>query len=69
MANVQERYLVDEHGERFAVVLTLEEYDKMVQELEELEDIRAYDAAKASGETPVPIEQALAEIEQTHSHK
>ncbi len=32
--------------------------------LEELEDIRAYDAAKASGEQTVSFDQAIAEIEQ-----
>jgi hypothetical protein len=31
--------------------------------VEELEAIRAYDAAKASGDEAVPLEQALVEIE------
>lgn len=65
MATVKERYLVDERAKRVAVVLSLDQNNRMVEELEELDDIRAYDAAKASGETPIPFEQALAEIEQT----
>jgi hypothetical protein len=37
--------------------------------LEELADIRAYDEAKAPGETPVPLEEALAEIRQERNQK
>ena len=35
----------------------------IVRELEELDSIRAYDAAKASGGEVVPFEQAVREIE------
>jgi hypothetical protein len=34
-----------------------------MEELEELESIRAYDAAKSSGEEAIPFEQAIKEIE------
>ena len=34
-----------------------------VQALEELESIRAFDAAKASDDETIPFEQAVAEIE------
>ena len=59
-----ERYLVDEKGERVAVLLGIEEYQKLLGELEELEAIRAYDAAKASKDEAVPFDQAVREIEQ-----
>lgn len=57
------RYLVDEQGRRVGVVLDPDEYEKMLHELEEMESIRAYDAAKASGDEAIPFEQAVAEIE------
>ena len=59
-----EKYLVDEKGERVAIVLGIQEYQKMLAELEELEAIRAYDAAKAAKDEVVPFEQAVREIEQ-----
>ena len=37
--------------------------DRSLEELEELESVRAYDAAKASGGEVIPFEQAVAEIE------
>ncbi len=63
MIELHPRYMVNEEGQRVAVVLDLDAYNKLMEELEELDDLRAYDEAKASGETAIPIEQALAEIE------
>lgn len=63
MLSKKERYLVDEHDKRVGVVLDMEDYQRILEELEELEAIRAYDAAKASGEKAIPFEQAITEIE------
>jgi prevent-host-death family protein len=57
------QFVVNERGERVAVVISIEEYEKILEELEDLEDLRAYDEAKASGETPVPFDEATARIE------
>ena len=64
MTTFKERYVVDEKGNRVAVVLDIEDFRRLLEELEELEAIRAYDAAKASGDEAIPFEQAVAEIEQ-----
>ena len=63
MKNIKERYLVDDNGNRIGVVLNMKDYHRLLEQLEELESIRAYDAAKASGDEVVPFEQAVAEIE------
>ena len=63
MISVKEKYIVDENGERISVMLDMKEYEKMLRELEELESIRVYDAAKASGEPKIPFSQAVDEIE------
>jgi len=59
----KERYIVDEKGNRVSVLLDIEDYRKLLEDLEELEAIRAYDGAKASGDAGIPFEQAVAEIE------
>ena len=66
MIKLKERYIVDEKGNRVGVVLDIEDYHKLLAELEELESIRSYDAAKASGEKVIPFEQAVAKIEREH---
>ena len=45
------------------VVLNLADYQKMREELEELDEIRAYDKAIATDDEVIPFEQAIAEIE------
>jgi hypothetical protein len=64
MIKINERYIVDAEGNRVSVILDLDTYQQLLEALEELEDIIAYDEAKASGETPIPLDQAIAEIEQ-----
>ena len=45
----------------------MEEDKKLLADLEELESIRAYDAAKSSGDKAIPFQEAIQEIE--HSRK
>jgi len=59
----EKRYLTDDQGNRTAVVLDIEDYNRILDELEELEDIRAYDEAKMSDEKRIPAKQAFEEIE------
>jgi PHD/YefM family antitoxin component YafN of YafNO toxin-antitoxin module len=60
---IKERYVIDENRNRVAVRLAMEDYQKLLEELELLESIRAYDAAKASADEVIPFEQAISEIE------
>ena len=55
--SVKERYVVDDEGTRIGVLLDIDEYRRLLEELEELAAIRAYDAAKASADEAIPFEQ------------
>ncbi len=59
----ERQFVVNERGEKVAIVISIEEYEKILEELEDLEAIREYEEAKASGETPVPFDEAIARIE------
>ena len=63
MISLNGKYIVDEKGERVGVLLSIDEYQRLLEELEELESIRAYDAAKASKDEAIPFDQATSEIE------
>ncbi len=39
-------YITDKKGKRISVILPIEEYERILTKLEELEDIRLYDEAK-----------------------
>ena len=64
MPAMNEGYVVDLDGARVGVILPIEDYRKLLEELEELEAIRACDAAKSSGDEAVPLDRAVREIEQ-----
>ncbi len=64
MSTVNQGYVVDEKGDRVGVILPIDDYRRLLEGLEELESIRAYDAAKSSGDEAIPFEQAVREIEQ-----
>jgi hypothetical protein len=58
------QFITDDHGNKLAVILPIREYNKMVDDLEELEDIKLYDAAKKGKQEFIDAEQAFQEIEE-----
>ncbi len=65
MSTHKENFIIDETGTRIGVVLEIADYRKMLDDLEELETLRAYDAAKASDDELISFAAAVAEIEQS----
>jgi PHD/YefM family antitoxin component YafN of YafNO toxin-antitoxin module len=63
MVTVHPQYISDSEGKKISVILPLEEYNVLMEELEELEDIRLYDEAKKSEEPSVPLDDAFRLIE------
>jgi hypothetical protein len=59
----KEQFVVDESGNRTAVLLAIERYSELLEAQEELEAIRAFDEAKASNVEAIPFAQATREIE------
>jgi hypothetical protein len=57
------KFIKNKKGQKVSVVLDIREYEKLVEDAEELEAIRAYDSAKEEGGTPIPYEQVLRRIE------
>ena len=55
-------YLTDRSGRKLGIVLPIREYKKILADLEELDAIREYDAAKASNDEAIPFQKAAAEI-------
>ncbi len=64
MIPVHPQFVVDESQRRQAVLLPLADWERIVEELDELDDIRAYDEAKSGSQEELPFEQAVREIEE-----
>ena len=59
MSTSTEQFVVDEGGNRTAVLLGIERYSELLEAQEELESIRAYDEAKASNDEAIPFAQSF----------
>ncbi|WP_019498641.1 hypothetical protein [Pseudanabaena sp. PCC 6802] len=64
MQSLKEQYLVDANGNRLSVVIPFDEYQRLLEHLEELESLYAFDTAMELQDESIPLEQAIAEIEQ-----
>ena len=63
MGVLQKQYIQDDNGTRIGVIISMTEYQALMERLEELEDILAYDNAKAEPSDPMPFEEFLAELD------
>jgi hypothetical protein len=59
------KFRATKKGQKIQIVLDVKEYEKLLDDLDELDAIRAYDAAKQAGDTPLPFDQAMKEIERS----
>ncbi len=64
MLTVHPQYIKDANGEKTLVILPVKEFNSLMEELEEMEDIRLYDEAKKNdtGER-ITMEEAFKRIE------
>lgn len=53
---------ISRHGVPIAVIIAPSQYEKMLNSMEELEDIAAFDAAMAENSAPLPWEQVKKEL-------
>jgi gamma-glutamylcyclotransferase (GGCT)/AIG2-like uncharacterized protein YtfP len=60
MKNTQ--YITNKKGKKISVVLPIHEYEKILSELDELSDIKAYDKAKSAKLKFMAAEEAFAYI-------
>lgn len=70
MLIIHPQYIKDANGNKSLVVLPAEEFDTIMEELEEIDDIRLYDEAKKNdtGER-IPVKEAFDMIEASRKNK
>ncbi|HID51478.1 MAG TPA: hypothetical protein EYP41_05515 [Anaerolineae bacterium] len=64
MLALHENFMTDDKGNRVGVLLDWQTYQKILDDLEELGEIRAFDAVLEEDDEIIPFEQAIVEIEQ-----
>lgn len=69
MGALKQQFITDNQGKNIAVLLPIKEYEKLMDELDELECVKAYDRAKEGEQEFIPAEQAFKEIEDNRKKK
>ncbi len=62
MLDIHPKYIIDENLIQTEVILNIDEWNSVLEKLEELEDIKAYDEAKNIKDEIIPFEMAIKEI-------
>ncbi|MBI2441696.1 MAG: hypothetical protein HYV35_10030 [Lentisphaerae bacterium] len=62
MLTMHPEYVVDEKARKKAVLVSFAEWQQLMEALEELNDIRAYDTAKKEPDDLAPFEEAVRQI-------
>jgi PHD/YefM family antitoxin component YafN of YafNO toxin-antitoxin module len=70
MISIHPQYIKDINGNKSLVILPAKEFDTLMEELEDLEDVKLYDEAKKNdtGER-IPMEEAFKMIEAKRKKK
>lgn len=55
MLTLHPKFLIDTQQRKCAVVIPIAEWDQIIEQLEEFEDIKAYDVAKAANSEVIPF--------------
>lgn len=69
MINIQPQYITDSAGKKTSVVLSMKDFKAIIEELEELEDIKLYDEAKKVKQEFIDADEAFREIEKKREQK
>ena len=66
---VNPQYITDRKGKKISAVIPIKEFKTIMEELEELEDIKHYDEVKKSKEPSIAIDDAFKMIEEKRKRK
>ncbi len=59
MDSISEQFIVNRQGKKISVLIPFKEDQKILSDLEELEEIRAFDFAKNKSEKLIPFNEAM----------
>ncbi len=62
MLTLHPQFITDKKGKKLSVVFSIKEYNKLLEEMEDLEDVKLYDEAKSRKNEFIPIDEAFKQI-------
>jgi hypothetical protein len=64
MIKLHPQFIIDETSQKRAVVISIDEWEKIIDRLEMIEDIEAYDREKENLSEIISFDQAIKEIKE-----
>ena len=63
MISIYPQFITDNKGKKLSAILSMKDFKSIIEDLEELEDIKLYDKSKKSKSKSIPIDKAFEIIE------
>lgn len=63
MITVHPQFITDDSGKKLSVIIPIKEFENILEELDDMDDVRLYDQAKKSDEESIPVDEAFKLIE------
>lgn len=63
MLTINPQYITDTKGKKISAILKMNEFNTIIEQLEELEDIKLYDTSKRDNKPAIPREIAMKVLE------
>jgi len=63
MIAVHPQYITDADGKKLSVILSLNEFEALLESLEDIDDVQLFDVGKANPEESIAIDEAFKLIE------
>jgi hypothetical protein len=65
---MESQFITDDKGNKISIVIPIEEYQRMMEELEEFHDIKLFDEVKSRNEKTQPLEEYVRKRKRTLKH-
>ncbi len=62
MLTLNPQFITDKNGKKLFVVFSMKEYNRLLEEIEEIDDVKLYDEAKSRKNEFIPIDEAFKQI-------
>jgi hypothetical protein len=59
MLTIDPKFITDRAGKKISVILPIKDFEAMMEQLDDIEDVRLYDEAKKSEDPSIPIDEAF----------
>lgn len=60
---METQFITDKKGKRIAIILPIKDYNKILEKIDEIEDIKLYDQVKNNQENSMAAEEVFSEID------